>query len=123
MKVGRRVGHDISLANGAVMVKLNKDRIEDVCIALGSVAPIPMRAIKTEAFLKGKEYSEENIRRASEIASTEIRPISDIRASAEYRRDVVKSLIEIIIQKAAERIKGYPNGEGGSCGNRVYLKW
>jgi carbon-monoxide dehydrogenase medium subunit len=106
MKVGRRVGHDISLANGAVVVKLNKDRIEDVRIALGSVAPIPMRAIKTEAFLKGKEYSEENIRRASEIASTEIRPISDIRASAEYRRDVVKSLIEIIIQKAAERIRG-----------------
>jgi len=65
-----------------------------------------VRAIKTEAFLKGKEYTEKNIRRASEIASTEIRPISDIRASAEYRRDVVKSLIEMSIQKAAERIRG-----------------
>jgi carbon-monoxide dehydrogenase medium subunit len=106
MKVGRRLGHDISLANVAVMVKLNKDRIEDVRIALGSVAPTPVRAIKTEAFLKGKEYTEKNIRRASEIASTEIRPISDIRASAEYRRDVVKSLIEMSIQKAAERIRG-----------------
>ncbi len=80
--------------------------ILDVRIALGSVAPTPVRAIKTEAFLKGKEYSEENIRRASEIASTEIRPISDVRASADYRREVVKSLIEIIIQKAAERIRG-----------------
>ena len=107
MKVGRRVGHDISLANVAVMVKLKKGCVEDVRIALGSVAPTPMRAIETEAFLKGKEYSQENIRRASEIASTEIRPISDVRASAEYRRDVVKSLIEITIQKAAERIRGH----------------
>lgn len=107
MKVGRRVGHDISVASGAVMVTLKKDCVEDVRIALGSVAPTPMRAIETEAFLKGKEYSQENIRRASEIASTEIRPISDIRASAEYRRNVVKSLIEITIQKAAERIRGH----------------
>ena len=106
MKVGRRLGHDISLANVAVMVRLKKDLVDDVRIALGSVAPTPVRAIKTEAFLKGKEYTEKNIRRASEIASTEIRPISDIRASAEYRRDVVKSLIEMSIQRAAERIRG-----------------
>ena len=107
MKVGRRVGQDISLANGAVMVRLKMDCVEDVRIALGSVAPTPMRAIETEAFLKGKECSQGNIRRASEIASTEIRPISDVRASAQYRRDVVKSLIEIIIQRAVERIRGH----------------
>ena len=107
VKVGRRVGHDISLANVAVMVRLKKDCVEDVRIALGSVAPTPMRAIGTEAFLKGKEYIQESISRASEIASTEIRPISDVRASAEYRRDVVKSLIEMTIQKAAERIRGH----------------
>jgi CO/xanthine dehydrogenase FAD-binding subunit len=105
MKVGRRVGHDISVANVAVVVKLTKDCVEDVRIALGSVAPTPMRAIETEAFLKGKEYSQENITRAAEIASTEIKPISDIRASAEYRREVVKSLIEMAIQRAAERIR------------------
>jgi CO/xanthine dehydrogenase FAD-binding subunit len=105
MKVGRRVGHDISVANVAVVVKLKKDCVEDVRIALGSVAPTPMRAIETEAFLKGKACDQGNITRAAEIASTEIRPISDIRASAEYRRDVVKSLIEMAIQRAAERIR------------------
>jgi len=105
IKIGRRTGHDISLASGAVMVELKKGRIEDARIALGSVAPIPMRAIKAEAFLKGKVCTEENIAKSSEIASTEISPISDVRASAEYRIHVVKSLIEIAIQKAAESIR------------------
>jgi CO/xanthine dehydrogenase FAD-binding subunit len=105
MKIGRRNGHDISLVNGAVMLKLSNGRIEDLCIALGSVGPTPMRALKTETFLKGKEYSEENVRKASAISSSEIRPISDVRASAEYRRQVVESLVEIAIQRAGAKFK------------------
>ena len=97
MKVGRRAGHDMSLASGAIMVKLQKGRVEDVRIALGSVAATPMRAIETEIYLKGKKYSEENVKKAAEIAATEIKPISDVRASAEYRRHVVRSVIEMII--------------------------
>jgi len=101
MKIGRRAGHDISLANGAVMIKLREGRIEDARIALGSVAPIPMRALKAEAFLRGKACTEENVWRASKVASKEISPISDVRASAEYRRHVVEYLVEVAVQRAA----------------------
>lgn len=54
MKIGRRAGHYISLANGAVMIKLKEGRIKDLRIALGSVAPAPMRAIKAETFLSAE---------------------------------------------------------------------
>jgi carbon-monoxide dehydrogenase medium subunit len=106
MKIGRRAGHDISVVNGAVMIKLKDGRIKDARIALGSVAHTPMRALKAETFLRGKECSEGHVRKASEIASTEISPISDVRASAEYRRHVVESLVEVAVQRAAGLIKG-----------------
>ncbi len=106
MKIGKRAGHDISLANGAVMIKLREGRIKDARIALGSVAPIPMRALKAETFLRGKACTEENVQKASRIASTEISPISDVRASAEYRRHVVEFLVEVAVQRAAGLSKG-----------------
>jgi carbon-monoxide dehydrogenase medium subunit len=105
MKVGRRAGHDMSLASGAILVKLQKGRIEDVRIALGSVAPTPIRVIETENYLMGKKYSEKIVTKAAEIAAAEIKPISDVRASAEYRRHAVRVIIEMIVQKAVQSIK------------------
>lgn len=62
-------------------------------VAIGSCAPTPIRLPKTEALLKGKKPSEltaELIQQAAEMAGTEVSPISDVRASAEYRIDLVK---------------------------------
>jgi len=102
MKVGRRAGHDMALASGAALVKLQKGRIEDVRIALGSVAPTTIRAPKTEDYLMGKKYSEKNVLQAAEIAAAEIKPISDVRASAEYRRHAVRAIIEMTLERAAK---------------------
>lgn len=59
-------------------------------VAIGSCAPTPIRLPKTEALLKGKKLSAELIQEAAELASTEVSPISDVRASAEYRISLVK---------------------------------
>ena len=63
---------------------------EDYRVAIGSCAPTPIRLPKTEALLKGKKLTPELIGEAAELAGTEVSPISDVRASAEYRVSLVK---------------------------------
>lgn len=59
-------------------------------VAIGSCAPTPIRLSKTEELLKGKKLTAELIQEAAELAATEVAPISDVRASAEYRISLVK---------------------------------
>ena len=63
---------------------------EDYRVAIGSCAPPPIRLPKTEALLKGKKLTPELIGEAAELAGSEVSPISDVRASAEYRISLVK---------------------------------
>lgn len=65
----------------------------EVRIALGSVAPTPIRARKAEAYLRGKVLTEEVMEEAVEMVLGEIAPIGDIRASKDYREEIVKVLI------------------------------
>jgi carbon-monoxide dehydrogenase medium subunit len=74
--------------------------IQDIRMAFGAVAAVPMRAPKVEAFLKGKEATEENLDAAADIARSECRPITDHRASEEYRRDMVGVFTKRAIKKA-----------------------
>ncbi len=101
-----RTSMDIAKINVAVMVRLENGRIGECRIALGAVAPTPMRAKEAEEFLTGKEVTDENLRRAGEIVSKEIRPITDIRSTAEYRREVSKVLtydaLRIAIREASK---------------------
>ncbi|KXG74256.1 FAD binding domain-containing protein [Thermotalea metallivorans] len=87
-KHGRRDAVDLSTVCGAV-VKIG----DQVRIALGAVAPTPIRAWKTEEFLKGKNLTEDVIAEAAEIALRETAPIGDIRASKEYREEIIKVLV------------------------------
>ena len=102
-KLGRRAGHDLSIASAAAAVTLDRDICRDVRIALGSVAPTPLRATKTEDFLRGKRLDEGVFDEASEIAADEISPISDVRASAQYRIAVSKVLVQMAVKTAAMR--------------------
>ena len=104
MKVGRRAAHDLSIVNVATAITVDEGVCKDVRIALGSVAPTPIRAKKAEGFLKEKTLEKATIKKASEIASEEIRPISDVRASTCYRKEISKVLVRLTIQKAIERI-------------------
>ncbi len=84
----------------AAAVKMEGDVIKDARIVLGAVSPVPVRAKKAEDFLKGKQASEELFAEAGVIASGECRPISDIRASAEYRKDMVRVYTRRALDKA-----------------------
>jgi carbon-monoxide dehydrogenase medium subunit len=70
-------------------------------IAFGSVAPIPLRAYKSEAFLEGKKLTDGIIAEAAKIARMEVSPIDDIRASKEYRLDMV----ELSVVRGLEEIR------------------
>ncbi|MBI1994677.1 MAG: FAD binding domain-containing protein, partial [Deltaproteobacteria bacterium] len=89
LKVGRRRAMEIAIVGVGVAVHLNgSDRIVSECrIAMGSVAPTPVRARRAEAILKNQEITDKLVEDAAEVAAEEARPISDIRAGAEYRLD------------------------------------
>lgn len=76
---------------------------QDVRIALGAAAPKPMRAQKAEEVLRGKKLTDNLFIEAGEIASTECEPVSDIHASAEYRRELVKVLVKRVAREALAR--------------------
>ena len=59
-------------------------------IALGAVAPTPIRAFEAEKFLEGADPSETNLRKAAEMAVEAAKPITDFRASADYRKQLIK---------------------------------
>ncbi len=79
-------------------------RCDDVRIAMGVVAPRPIRAKKAEAALKGKVLSDTLVQDASEIAASEASPRDSIRGEAWYRREMVKVLVKRAIMKAIDRI-------------------
>jgi carbon-monoxide dehydrogenase medium subunit len=79
-------------------------KCEDARIAMGVVAPRPIRARHAEAALKGKALSEKLIAEVSEIAVSEASPRDSVRGEAWYRSEMVKVLVKRGIMKAIERI-------------------
>ncbi|RLF16855.1 MAG: xanthine dehydrogenase family protein subunit M, partial [Thermoprotei archaeon] len=65
-----------------------------------------IRAYSAEEFLKGKEFNEENIRKAAEIASAETKPITDVRSTAWYRKEVAKVIVRDALTEAYRRATG-----------------
>jgi len=98
---------DYSLASVAVLITLdeNKKTCSDVRIALGNVSPAPMRARKAEDLLKGKKISDALLAEAGQVASGEASPTSDVHASDEYRRDLIKILVKRVGNEALARAK------------------
>lgn len=93
-KIGPRMGMDIATVGVAVaLTQAETGTVEQVAIALGAVAPTPIRAKKTEQMLQGESFSQEIIERAAATAMEETSPISDQRASADYRKEMVQVLV------------------------------
>lgn len=106
VKLGRREGEDIAVASAAAYVELAKDGTVRIArIAMGSVAPIPMRAREAEGLLLG-EISDSKLENATDSASRECQPITDVRSSAAYRRSAAKFLTKSVIVKALHRATG-----------------
>ena len=97
---------DIAKVNVAAWVSISENRCVDVRIALGSVAPTVIRATKSEEMLQGEELEEKIFVAAAEVASEHARPITDIRSTLEYRKEMIKVLVRDALRKAAERANG-----------------
>ena len=78
----------------------------DVKIVLGAVAPMPMRAKAAEKALRGQKPTAELIEEAAELAAEEARPITDVRASADFRREIVRALSNRMVAAACEAASG-----------------
>ncbi len=90
---------------GASMTLDTDGSCKDVKIALGSCAPTAIRAKKAEAVLKGNKVTEKLLAEAGEVAVGETDPISDIYASADYRRELVKVLVKRMCGEALSQAK------------------
>lgn len=96
-KIARRKEVDLSTICGTVVKSGNEWRL-----AFGAVAPTPVRLFKTEQLLKGKQLSDELIEQAAQLAMTEVKPIDDIRASKQYRLDVVAVIVRRSLRQLQE---------------------
>ena len=94
-KVSKRRELDISTVAACFTVDLDKQNVvRHARLAYGGVAPMPLRAKKTESALLGKAWSRATIENALPILRKEFKPISDVRSSADYRSGLVASLLE-----------------------------
>jgi carbon-monoxide dehydrogenase medium subunit len=89
IKHGRRKAMELATVGVAVSLTLEDDACREARIALGAVAPTPIRARQAEALLRDRAISERLIETAAQAAMAEVLPISNVRASAEYRRQMV----------------------------------
>ena len=100
-----RVAADLGKVIVASVVVIKDGKCEDVRIALGAVAPTPIRVKNAEDVLKGKRIESKLIEQAAEIAATESKPITDIRSTKEYRKELIKVLVRQAINISCERAK------------------
>jgi len=106
LKLMRRNAMDLALVGVAAYLRLNSgNRVcAEARIALGAVAPTPIRAVEAERMLIDKEIGEALAEEAGRAASTVCRPISDIRSSLEYRCSMVEVLTKRAVMEAYRRI-------------------
>jgi carbon-monoxide dehydrogenase medium subunit len=101
------IGSDMATVGVAVSVTLKPgDGVcDDIRIVLGASAPTPMRAKQAEDILRGQKITDSLLKEAGEIASTEAEPLSDIYASEEYRRELIKTLVPRMGNEALARAR------------------
>jgi carbon-monoxide dehydrogenase medium subunit len=94
---------DMAVVNVASFLLGNKDRCKVARIALGAVAPISLRAKNAESTLTDAELSPKIIQKAAATAAREVRPISDVRATAAYRRKMVRVMVQRSLENSMRR--------------------
>ncbi len=100
-KVGARNAQAISKVCLAALGQVSNGTIRDVRLALGSVAPVPLRLGETEQLLTGGKIELSLINAARKSVIQEIRPIDDIRSTARYRASVAANLVAEFVEKLA----------------------
>lgn len=100
-KFGTRPAMEIAVASVGVVLHRVEGRVVDARVAYGSVAPVPLRGRKAESALIGRALCEEVVDECVTAAREEISPISDVRAGAGYRREIVGVLLRRMLENAA----------------------
>jgi CO/xanthine dehydrogenase FAD-binding subunit len=112
--IGKRNGQAISQVNAAVWLLLERGSVRAARAAVGSVAPVPLRLRKTEALLMGATRGSLDVARVLACVGSEISPISDVRASVEYRRLVTASLFKECLLEAMDGPRSTAGSPGGA---------
>jgi carbon-monoxide dehydrogenase medium subunit len=100
-KMGLRRAFTISVISMAMKARMENGTCQELRLAFGAVAPTPIRALSTEELVRGQKLTSELIDQAATLARKEVSPISDVRASAEYRRDMAGVITKKGLQEMA----------------------
>ncbi len=110
LKYGPRQAMDCAVASVAVALTFDASgECRTARIALGAVAPTPLRARQAESLLVSGEFTEQYLERVAEAARAEAKPISDLRASAGYRSHLVEVLVRRAVKQAVEQHRAATN--------------
>lgn len=114
LKFGLRRGQALALVNAAASLWLDpkKSTCTAVRIVLGAVAPTVIRAVSAEKFLEGRSATPKNFAEAARLAVEDSHPISDMRASASYRKDLVAVLAKRALEGAYAQAKAAQDNTG-----------
>ena len=104
-RIGRRQAFTLSVVSAAAYLQVQDNTCVDAGLAFGSVAMTPLRVPEVEEMLKGKELTEENIKEASMAVSEYVKPITDVRGTAEYRKDMCPVLMRRAINECLGRMR------------------
>ena len=91
--ISKRQALDISTFTAAIRLGMHDDTIQTARIAYGGVGPVVLRLSRTETFLIGQKLTETTMRHAGRLAREEIVPISDVRGSSDYRRQLAENIL------------------------------
>jgi xanthine dehydrogenase small subunit len=93
-KISKRYDDDISAVCLVIALGVSDGKVATISIGAGGVAATPVRAVRTEAALLGRPWDESTARDAASLLRSEFQPISDMRASAAYRSQVLGNLVQ-----------------------------
>jgi OHCU decarboxylase len=117
-KVGARNAQAISKVCIAALGRMANGIVEEIRIALGSVAPVPLRLRATEQTVLGKRIDSSLLSLARQAVTGEIHPIDDIRSSAKYRTTVAGNLVVEFLNRLTESV-----GAGHAGADDVLARW
>lgn len=100
-KFGTRPAMEIAVASVGVLLNIEADIVVHARVGYGSVAPLPLRGSKTEVQLVGQRLTDAVIEKCTTTAREEIAPITDVRASESYRREVVGVMLKRMLEHAS----------------------
>lgn len=113
LKLGRREGMDCALVGVAAALALGSgDRIDEARVALAACGPVPLRAASAEAILLAGPLDEKRLREAARATAGDSSPITDMRAGADYRREMVEVLAFRALREAWQEALNTPKRQG-----------